>query len=100
MAFQHSELSAIIGSLRECARRGDWKSALEAATALRDSTPPASAAETGEYLERLREALVVAKASRAHIAAALVRMNAAARFNRDRAGAALLRQEFGESPEN
>ena len=100
MASQHSELFAIVGSLRECARRGDWKNAMEAATALRDSTPPASAAETGEYLDRLREALVAAKASRAHMAAALVRLNAAARFNRDRAGAAMPRQEPGESPKN
>ena len=102
MASQHSDLFAIIGNLQECARRGDWKNALEAATALRDRTPPARAAETGEYLARLREALIVAKASRAHLAASLVRVNAAARFGRARAGVfpAQARQEFGESPGN
>jgi hypothetical protein len=102
MDSQHSELFAIVGSLQECARRGDWKSAFEAARALRDSTPPASAAETGQYLDRLRDALVVAKASRTHLAATLVRLNAAARFSRTRASVHPLpsRQKFGESPEN
>lgn len=102
MDSQHSELFAIVGNLQECARRGDWKSAFEAATALRDRTPPASAADTGRYLDRLRDALVVAKASRTHLAATLVRLNAAARFSRTRASAHLRSscQEFGESPEN
>ena len=66
---------------------------MELALALRDLTPPASAIETGQYLDRLREALVAAKTSRAHTAATLVRINAAARFSRSR-------QEFGESPES
>src|SRR5579871_5165009 len=71
MDSQHSELFAIVGTLQECARRGDWKNAFEAASALRDRTPPANTAETGQYLDRLRDALVVAKASRTHLAATL-----------------------------
>ena len=97
MASQHSEVFAIVGSLQEYARRGDWESAFEAATALRDSTPPANAAEAGAYLGRLQEALVAARASRAHLAATLIRLNAAARFNRTRV-VVQARQEFGESP--
>ncbi len=99
MASQLSDLFAIVADLRECVRRGDWKNAFEAATALRDRTPPACAIETGRYLDRLRDALVAAKASRTHLAATLVRLNAAARFGRSRA-IAHPRQEFGEPPEN
>ena len=99
MDSQHSELFAIVGTLQECARRGDWKNAFEAASALRDRTPPANTAETGQYLDRLRDALVVAKASRTHLAATLVRLNAVARFSRAQA-CAYPRHEFGESAEN
>lgn len=91
MASPHSELLAIVETLQECARRGDWKNAFDAAAALRDRTPPATASETGEYLDRLRAALIAAKASRTHLAATLVRVNAAARF-------AERRQDFAESP--
>ena len=91
MDSQLSDRFNLVADLRESARRGDWKNALDLALALRDLTPPASAIETGEYLDRLRQALVVAKTSRAHTAATLVRLNAAARFSRNR-------QEFGESP--
>jgi hypothetical protein len=93
MASQLSDRFVLVAGLRESARRGDWKNAMELALALRDLTPPASAIETGQYLDRLREALVAAKTSRAHTAATLVRINAAARFSRSR-------QEFGESPES
>jgi hypothetical protein len=91
MASQHFDRFALVADLRESARRGDWKNALELALALGDLTPPASVIEASEYLDRLREALVVAKTSRAHAAATLVRVNAAACFSRRR-------QEFGESP--
>jgi hypothetical protein len=91
MASQLSDLSDHVARLGECARRGDWRGARQLALALRDLTPPAGAVESGEYLDRLREALVVAKTSRAHAAATLVRLNAAARFSRSR-------QDFGESP--
>ena len=100
MDSQVSDVFGLVAHLQECARRGDWKKSLEAAAALRDRTAPANAAETGQYLDRLEDALVVAKASRAHLAATLVRVNAAARFGRTRAGAEPPRQEFGESPEN
>ena len=98
MDSQPSEAFGLIDDLRESARRGDWKSAFDAAAALRDRTPAANAVDTERYLDRLRDALVAAKASRAHLAVTLVRLNAAARFGRTRD--AVPRQEFGESPEN
>jgi hypothetical protein len=42
----------------------------------------------GEYLDLLKEALSVAKDSRAHTAASLGRLNAAARFNHARTDSA------------
>lgn len=99
MASQPSDLLAIVGGLQECARRGDWRSALELAVSLRDQTPPASAADAGQYLNRLRDALIVAKTSRAHLAATLARMNAAARFHANRSPALPSRQEFAVPPE-
>ncbi len=92
MDSQLSDRFALVAELRESARRGDWNNALELALELRDLTPPASAVESSEYLDRLRQALVAAKTSRAHASATLVRINAAARFSRSR-------QEFGESPD-
>ena len=43
--------------------------------------PPSNREDLGEYLRHLKEALIVAKVSRAHAAASLVRLNAAAQFN-------------------
>jgi hypothetical protein len=95
MASQPCDLFALISELRESARRGDWRNAFELAIALRDHTPPANTIADGEYLERLRGTLEVAKASRAQTAATLVRLRAAAGFNRFRGGEG--RQDFGES---
>jgi hypothetical protein len=100
MTSDKSRLFTLVSCLQECARRGEWKAAHQYAICLRDQTAPLGELEMGEYLNRLREALVVAKSSRAHLAAALVRVNAAARFNTDRAPIFMRRQEFGESPEN
>jgi hypothetical protein len=70
--------------IRESARRGDWQSAADLAAKLPREAATASPDELGEYLRRLREAVTVAKVSRAHAAASLVRLQAVARFNRDR----------------
>jgi hypothetical protein len=52
---------------------------------LHGQAPPANEKEIGELLQHLKDALIVARASRALSAASLTRLNAAARFNRDRA---------------
>ena len=104
MASRLSDILDLVASLRESARRGDWKSAGELALILRQQTPPADREELGQYLLHLKEALVAAKASRAHTAASLanfntaaVRLNAAATFNRTHTDFSPPRQEFGEA---
>ena len=92
-----SDLLVIVAGLRESARRGDWKSAGEAAAALRSKTPPDNPTELGGYLHALKEAVTVARASRSHMAATLVRLNAVSRFNGSRIGVPSPRQEFGET---
>jgi len=99
MASHPSDLMAIVGQLRESARRGEWQNAFDLATTLRDQTPAANVIADGEYLAQLRDALIVTKASRAQAAATLVRLNAVAGFNRVRGADAATRQKFGESPD-
>jgi hypothetical protein len=106
MASQHSDLVDLVDCLQESARRGDWKSAGELAAILPQQTLPGNPEELGEYLRCLKQALIVAKASRAHSAASLarcnaaaVRLNAAAHFNKMRLDFTPPRQEFGESAE-
>jgi hypothetical protein len=103
MDSQHSDIFDMVGCLRESARRGDWKTAGELAAILPQQTLPAGHEKLGEYLHCLKEALITAKVSRAHLAATLaafngaaVRLNAAARFNDTRAEFAAPCQEFGE----
>ncbi len=86
--------------LKEAARRGDWTNAAELAASLpQQALPPQmqpSREELGEYLRHLKEALIVAKASRAHAAASLVRLQAAARFNHASRDFAPGRQDFAD----
>ena len=70
----------MVSELREAARRGDWSSANELATALAGTLPPQTPQALGEYLHDLKDALNVARAARAHAAASLVRLHAAAGF--------------------
>jgi hypothetical protein len=97
MASQLSNTLHLVACFQESARRGDWQSAGELAGILQQQTPPAAYEELREYLQRMKQALIVAKASRAHAAASLVRLNAAARFNNTRMEFADPRQEFGEA---
>jgi hypothetical protein len=97
MACLPSDTLEIIAALQESARRGDWDGATELAALFLQQDLPASREELSEYLRLLKAALIVAKTSRAHAAASLVRFNAAAEFNNTRAGLAPPRQEFGEA---
>jgi hypothetical protein len=106
MASPLSDILGLVSCLQESARRGDWKNAGELAAILPQQTLPGNPEELGEYLRCLKQALMVAKASRAHSAASLarcnaaaVRLNAAAHFNRTRLDFAPPRQEFGEPAE-
>lgn len=81
---EKSVLFALVANLQECARRGDWQSAHDASLLLRKQNLPANQRDLGNYLGRLRQALIVAKTSRAQTAATLSRVNAAAQFNRSR----------------
>jgi hypothetical protein len=84
MDFPPSDLLGTVACLRESARRGDWNSAAELAGTLPRQKLPDGPEKLGEYLRTLKEALTVARASRAHAAASLVRLTAAAKFNRAR----------------
>jgi hypothetical protein len=97
MASQLSDVRDLVACLQESARRGDWKGAGELAAMLPQQALPGGYSELDEYLRRLKEALIVAKISRAHSAATLVRLNAAARFNNTRADFSPSRQKFGEA---
>jgi hypothetical protein len=74
----------MVACLSESARRGDWDSVVSLTAALPQQTREVDLEELGAYLRVLQEALSAAKDSRAHAAASLVRLNAAARFNRAR----------------
>jgi hypothetical protein len=113
MASPLSDILGLVSRLQESARRGDWKSAGELLAILPRQTLPGNQEELGEYLRCLKQALIVAKVSRAHSAASLarcntaaarcstaaVRLNAAAQFNRTRLDFVPPRQEFGEPAE-
>lgn len=91
-----SEARSAIECLKEAARRGDWRNAREIAAHLREHALPATPEELDGYLKSLKEALIVAKASRAHAAASLIRLNAAAGFHRGVPNRTRDRQNFGD----
>jgi ABC-type nitrate/sulfonate/bicarbonate transport system substrate-binding protein len=88
MDSPHSDIFHILVCLRESARRGDWEGVACLAAALPQKTLPANPEELGAHLRALKDALSVAKDSRAHAAASLGRLNAAARFNHARSDSA------------
>jgi len=96
MASQLSDAIDRVAWLKESARRGDWISAAGLAALLPRQMPPPSREELDEYLRHLKDALTVAKASRAHAASSLVRLQAAARFNHACRDFAPGRQDFGD----
>lgn len=95
-----SILFGLVADLQESARRGDWKSARETTVLLRKQNLPTGERDLGDYLSRLREALLVARTSRSHTAATLSRVNAAAEFNRTRIHLLPPRQNFAEPPDS
>jgi hypothetical protein len=99
MASKLSDLLDIVASLEDSARRGDWPGAGRLASLLPRQSLPANGEALGEYLRCLKQALIAARVSRAWSAASLVRLNAAARFNKIRLDTSPARQEFGEAPD-
>jgi hypothetical protein len=90
------EVLHLVACLRESARRGDWRNAAGLSAILPQQKMPDDREQVGEYLRALKDALIVAKASRAHAAASLGRLNAAAGFNRTRLDFAPARQNIGD----
>lgn len=88
MDSPRSDVFDTVACLRESARRGDWGGVASLTASLRQQTREVDQRELGEYLHALEEALSVAKDSRTHAAASLVRLNAAARFNHARTDSA------------
>jgi hypothetical protein len=93
-----SRPSDSLDCLRESARRGDWRNALLLAEQLSLQKPPTDPQLLGNYLLRLTETVIVARASRANTAATLARLRAAASFNRAALASAPGRQYPGDSP--
>jgi hypothetical protein len=81
MDSPRSDLFETLACLRESALRGDWNGVASLTASLPQQAREIDPEKLGEYLDALKEALSVAKDSRAHTAASLVRLNAAARFN-------------------
>jgi hypothetical protein len=100
MDSPRSDVFDIVACLREAAARGDWNRVASLTAALTQQTLPADPEKLGDYLHVLKEALSVAKDSRAHGAASLGRLNAAARFNGARIDTASPRQNFGEAADS
>jgi hypothetical protein len=95
-----SDIFDTVACLRESARRGDWDGVASLMSSLPQQRLPVDPEKLGEYLYALKEALLAAKDSRAHAAASLGRLNAAARFNRARTDSASSRQNFGETADS
>jgi DTW domain-containing protein YfiP len=77
-----SEAKRTVADLREAARRGDWNTANVLAVMLSQQRDQEDREALAEYILDLKDALSVARASRAHAAASLARLNAAAGFHR------------------
>lgn len=84
MDSPRSNVFDTVACLRESAQRGDWDGLASLTVALSQQKREVEPEKLGEYLQVLKEALSVAKDSRAHAAASLGRLNAAARFNHAR----------------
>jgi hypothetical protein len=97
MVSQLSDALERVACIRESARRGDWQSAADVTALLPHEPAAASRDELDEYLRSLQEAVTVAKASRAHAAASLSRLQAVAKFNRARLGFPSDRQNSDDS---
>jgi hypothetical protein len=92
---------ALLSALEESTRRGNWGKAAAMAAELDHLRVPADPEELGRYLGQLRRTLVTARTSRAHAAAFLRRVNAAAGFCRTRRAESesAERQNFVDSAE-
>jgi len=88
MDSPRSDIFDLVACLRESAGRGDWNGVAALTASLPQQAREVDLEKLGEYLHVLKEALSVAKDSRAHTAASLVRLNAAARFNHARTDSA------------
>jgi hypothetical protein len=106
MASPLSEALGAVARIEEAARRGDWRTARELADSLAppsfgvlDGSTRENTAQLARYLERLKEAVVTAKSSRAQAAASLRRVQAAAAFCHARVAGAGDRQKIAASPE-
>jgi hypothetical protein len=86
MVSQLSDALERLALIRESAHRGDWQSAADLTALLPREAAAANGEELAEYLRRLQEAVTVAKASRAHASASLLRLQAVAKFNCARLG--------------
>lgn len=77
---QHCEHALTAAAIGEAARAGDWGRVASLLETLARSAPPAEPEALAEYLDSLREALIAARISRAHLATRLHRIRAAASF--------------------
>jgi hypothetical protein len=69
-----------LARLRESIQSGNWQAASVIADGLAGCTIPRGRKELAEYLDALKQSVILAKSSRSVIAASLSRVRAAARF--------------------
>ena len=100
MASRLCDTAPLIAGIEESTRRGDWLNAGALTTLLKQMPVPENRDELGEYLRCLEQALIAAKTSRAHSAATLMRLNAAARFHCMSAEFSPHRQKFAETTDS
>jgi len=75
-----SETVKAFDALEKAVRAGSWQSAANVAGKLCALPPPTDSEGARQYLDRLREILIAARAARAHSLTLLSRVRAAARF--------------------
>ncbi len=73
-------LASALEALREAAHQGDWTRAERLVESLGQAPLPAEPEALAAHLANLREALIIARASRSHLTLKLNRIRAAAGF--------------------
>jgi hypothetical protein len=86
-----------LAHVRDAIRGGNWTRAESVARGLAQCAIPRQQDELGEYLDALKQTLILAKASRSNAAASLARVRAASRFQANCPFVAPVRQDFADS---
>jgi hypothetical protein len=87
-------MDEVFERLMQAARGADWSSVTDVTELIRNGSSPQDAQEAQVYLRKLKEAIVVVKASRADLAMSAARLNAAVGFQRSGSGGAACDEDW------